>query len=139
MINPFFATFGLAGGELLILIGAALLGIGAVCVGAVVLVLLLRRKKLASPPSGKTPPPPVIPATVALAKCPQCQQPLPKSAPEGLCPPCLAKVALGSEPAQQEPTLKVNPQAEVARPTRVAPAPSELAAQFPQLEIIELL
>jgi hypothetical protein len=32
--------------------------------------------------------------------CPQCRQPLPENAPEGLCPPCLAKVALESEPAQ---------------------------------------
>ena len=31
--------------------------------------------------------------------CKQCRQPLPENAPEGLCPACLAKVALGSEPA----------------------------------------
>src|SRR5580658_2682799 len=57
--------------------------------------------------------------------CKQCRQPLPESAPEGLCPACLAKIALGSEPA--------------APGTRVAPEPADLAAQFPQLEIIELL
>ncbi|HUC86005.1 MAG TPA: protein kinase, partial [Candidatus Acidoferrales bacterium] len=32
--------------------------------------------------------------------CKQCQQPLPPDAPEGLCPQCLAKVALGTEPAK---------------------------------------
>ncbi len=57
--------------------------------------------------------------------CKQCRKPLPQNSPEGLCPECLARVALGSEPA--------------APGSRVPPAPAELAAQFPQLEIIELL
>jgi tRNA A-37 threonylcarbamoyl transferase component Bud32 len=71
--------------------------------------------------------------------CKQCRQPLPENAPEGLCPACLAKVALGSEPAAPGATINVNPLAEAAPATRVAPNPAELAAQFPQLEIIELL
>jgi serine/threonine protein kinase len=33
--------------------------------------------------------------------CKQCQQPLPENAPEGLCPACLAKVAMGTEPSGQ--------------------------------------
>jgi tRNA A-37 threonylcarbamoyl transferase component Bud32 len=57
--------------------------------------------------------------------CNQCGKPLPQNAPEGLCPECLARVALGSEPA--------------APGTRVPPDPVDLAAQFPQLEIIQLL
>src|ERR1700734_2528800 len=57
--------------------------------------------------------------------CKQCRMPLPESAPQGLCPSCLAKVALGSEPA--------------APGARIPPEPAELAAQFPQLEIMELL
>jgi tRNA A-37 threonylcarbamoyl transferase component Bud32 len=60
-----------------------------------------------------------------LRICKQCRQPLPENAPEGLCPACLAKVALGSEP-----TLPG---------TRVPPNSADLAAQFPQLEILELL
>jgi serine/threonine protein kinase len=60
-----------------------------------------------------------------LRICKQCRQPLPENAPEGLCPECLARVALGSEPAMPG--------------TRVPPKPAELAAQFPQLEILELL
>jgi tRNA A-37 threonylcarbamoyl transferase component Bud32 len=71
--------------------------------------------------------------------CQQCRQPLPENAPEGLCPACLAKVALGSEPAAQGATININPQAAAAPGTRVAPDPAQLAAQFPQLEIIELL
>jgi tRNA A-37 threonylcarbamoyl transferase component Bud32 len=71
--------------------------------------------------------------------CKQCRLPLPQNAPEGLCPACLAKVALGSEPAAPGGTINVNPLAEAAPGTRVAPDPAQLAAQFPQLEIIELL
>ncbi len=75
----------------------------------------------------------------AMRLCQQCQQPLPENAPEGLCPACLAKVALGSEPAAPGATLNVNPQTEAAANTRVPPSVAELAAQFPQLEILELL
>ncbi len=57
--------------------------------------------------------------------CRRCQKPLPPDAPEGLCPECLARVALGSEPSVPG--------------KRVPPSPAELAAQFPQLEILELL
>ena len=57
--------------------------------------------------------------------CKQCHKPVPESAPEGLCPECLAKVALGSEPA--------------IGGERIPPDPADLALQFPQLEIIELL
>jgi tetratricopeptide (TPR) repeat protein len=57
--------------------------------------------------------------------CQQCRQPLPENSPEGLCPACLAKVALGSEPSAPKP--------------RTAPAASQLAELFPQLEIIEFL
>src|ERR1019366_4758126 len=60
-----------------------------------------------------------------LRICKQCRQPLPENAPEGLCPECLARVALASNPAMPGP--------------RVPPKPAELAAQFPQLEILELL
>jgi serine/threonine protein kinase len=71
--------------------------------------------------------------------CQQCRQPLPENAPEGLCPACLARVALGSEPAAAGATININPLAEAAPGARVAPEPAQLAAQFPQLEILELL
>jgi serine/threonine protein kinase len=64
--------------------------------------------------------------TMAISRfCKQCHKPVPETAPEGLCPECLAKVALGSEPT--------------AGPGRTPPNPADLAQQFPQLEIIELL
>jgi serine/threonine protein kinase/ribosomal protein L7/L12 len=75
-----------------------------------------------------------------LRICQQCRQPLPENAPEGLCPACLAKVALGSEPATPGPTININQLAGEAAPgARIAPDPAQLAAQFPQLEILELL
>ena len=40
--------------------------------------------------------------------CKECRQPLPADAPEGLCPACLAKVALGTEPAAAGATLKLD-------------------------------
>jgi tetratricopeptide (TPR) repeat protein/predicted Ser/Thr protein kinase len=74
-----------------------------------------------------------------IRTCPQCRQPLPENAPEGLCPSCLAKVALGSESAGPGGTINIDPLAKAAPGTRVPPEVAQLAAQFPQLEIIELL
>ena len=81
--------------------------------------------------------------------CKQCGKPLAQNAPQGLCPECLAKVALDTEPGAKpehsgkagEPTaaINVNPLAEAAPGTRVPPRPGELAPQFPQLVILELL
>jgi tRNA A-37 threonylcarbamoyl transferase component Bud32 len=71
--------------------------------------------------------------------CKECRQALPANAPEGLCPACLAKVALGTEAAPGA-TTDIDPQAGQAPPgTRVPPAPAQLAGQFPQLELLELL
>ena len=41
--------------------------------------------------------------------CQQCRQPLPENAPEGLCPACLTKAALGSEPVAPGRTIHINP------------------------------
>jgi hypothetical protein len=72
--------------------------------------------------------------------CPRCRQPLPANAPEGLCPACLAKVALGADSAAPGPTVTAIPLANApGTGTRVPPAPAQLAAQFPQLEIVELI
>ncbi|HZR17568.1 MAG TPA: serine/threonine-protein kinase [Verrucomicrobiae bacterium] len=58
--------------------------------------------------------------------CPRCLEPLPANAPEGLCPRCLARAALQTEPKQVPPAPK-------------APAPAEIAQEFPQLEVLEYL
>jgi serine/threonine protein kinase len=141
MMNPIFAIVGLSGGEVVMLLIAAFLGMGLLTVGAIFVVWLYRRKNPISPPLPQPPltPPPVVPSTIALRKCPQCRQPVPDNAPEGLCPACLARVALDTEPAAPGATININPLAEAAPGTRVPPDVAQLASQFPQLEIIELL
>jgi predicted Ser/Thr protein kinase len=75
----------------------------------------------------------------AIRHCEQCSQPFPEDGPEGLCPRCLAKVALGSEPGPPGATINVNMAAHAAPGARVPPDVAQLAAQFPQLEIVEFL
>ncbi len=67
--------------------------------------------------------------------CPACLQPLPADAPQGLCPQCLAKSALGSQPGADETV------ASGSKPGGSGPAAiqTEIARLFPQLEILELL
>jgi predicted Ser/Thr protein kinase len=140
-MKPILAAFLLGGPELLILLMAAVLGMSLLIVAVVFTVWRSRRGKQTSLPLHQppSPPPPIMPATVEFPKCPQCQQPQPENAPEGLCPACLAKVALETEPATSGGTININPMGEAAPGTRVPPDPAQLAAQFPQLEIIELL
>src|SRR5260370_40939252 len=61
-----------------------------------------------------------------MPTCPNCRAPLPADAPDGLCPRCL----LGAVPT--EGTTPPAPGLDV-------PSAAELAALFPQLEILELL
>lgn len=66
--------------------------------------------------------------------CPVCGKPLAANPPEGLCPECLMKAALGTG-ADPGPDTQSNPKQSAFNP----PAVSELAAQFPQLEILEFI
>src|SRR3984957_7433014 len=127
-------------GTIIAVLCGVLIGLGLLIAG----IFIFRRFRQKKPVSTPLPQPPLAPlpimaATVVLPKCPQCHMPLAQNAPEGLCPQCLAKVALGSDPAAPGATINVNPLAQAAPATRVAPDPGQLAAQFPQLEIIELL
>ncbi|HUU16224.1 MAG TPA: serine/threonine-protein kinase [Sedimentisphaerales bacterium] len=75
--------------------------------------------------------------------CPQCGAELPADAPQGMCPKCLMKLGLptgaeadkadASEPTSDVPTSATPPG------SFSPPEPAELAKQFPQLEILELL
>ncbi len=67
--------------------------------------------------------------------CPACQQPLPADAPQGLCPQCLAKSALGSQAGTGE-TLASGSKPGTAGPAAIQ---SEIARLFPHLEILEPL
>jgi ribosomal protein L7/L12 len=64
-------------------------------------------------------------------RCPQCGAEVRPDAPEGLCPECLLKQALKSESELGHEPANA--------PTSPPPSLEELAQQFPQLEILELL
>ena len=66
--------------------------------------------------------------------CHSCGKPIAANAPEGLCPECLLKAAMGSG-------VDIGPETETGpkRPAFVPPAVEELARNFPDLEILELI
>ncbi|MCH8218638.1 MAG: serine/threonine protein kinase [Planctomycetes bacterium] len=70
-------------------------------------------------------------ADEAKNKCPQCGADLPAGAPQGICPRCLLKQGL--QPDTQAQTSLTPPGG------FVPPEPDQIAGDFPQLEIIELL
>jgi len=66
--------------------------------------------------------------TVKLPTCPKCGLPIPKEAPQGLCPKCvLLGVATGTE------------QGVPATATSEIPSIERISKAFPQLEILELI
>jgi predicted Ser/Thr protein kinase len=76
-------------------------------------------------------------------QCPQCGAELPADAPEGLCPQCLMKKGLKTEPVagkgEGPDTQGIAPAATERPGGFVPPEPAVLAGEFPQLEVIELL
>ena len=70
----------------------------------------------------------VNPAPADAPKCPQCGTPLPVGALAGLCPACLLKQGVADDTVTGEPVKPFNP-----------PPVTELAALFPQLDILELI
>jgi serine/threonine protein kinase len=64
--------------------------------------------------------------------CTTCGQPLPSDAPAGICPNCLFRRGLDSETFEWQ---GAQPGAAAPEP----PLPAELAAYFPQLEILSCL
>ena len=80
--------------------------------------------------------------TAEEQKCPKCGAELPANAPEGLCPKCLIKLGLqtGEQVSGVDSELPSDVPTNATPPDRfVPPEPTELAEQFPQLEILELL
>lgn len=67
--------------------------------------------------------------------CPKCGTSLPADAPAGLCPKCLLQAGFESQGLSDPGSTAASP----ASGGFDAPAIGELAARFPQLEIIELL
>src|SRR5262249_32265233 len=71
----------------------------------------------------------------ATRPCPQCGAEVRPDAPEGLCPECLLKEAMkgASDVGQNSGVPTTDP------PSSQPPSLQEVAQQFPQLEILELL
>ena len=65
--------------------------------------------------------------------CPQCGAELAANAPRGLCPACLLKGALASQ------TSASGDSQSAGGDDFVPPTPEQLAAQFPDLEILEFI
>jgi len=71
--------------------------------------------------------------------CPQCGGEIPAGSPAGLCPKCLVLAGLESRPADDAKLAPTEPSPQAASSGFVPPTIEELAARFPQLEILELL
>jgi len=69
----------------------------------------------------------------AIRICSVCSKPLAANPPQGLCPECLLKAALGTG---VDIGLDSQSQAGSGKVPFVAPTPDELAKLFPQLEIL---
>lgn len=67
--------------------------------------------------------------------CPKCGAPLPADAPQGVCPKCLLELGFGGHSPPAGPLGETTAHS----PGFVPPDPAELAARFPQLEVLELL
>src|SRR3989442_257800 len=70
----------------------------------------------------------------ATPPCPSCGKPLAPSAPKGLCQECLLKAGFPTGP-EINPEVPSQPKSSAFVP----PPLEEIAAKFPQLEILELL
>jgi serine/threonine-protein kinase len=128
-LEPMFGAF-IGGREILIIL--MVMAVWLVLFGAIVavIVVLLKRRSQNPPP----PPPPVgkssaVPRTeVVPEKCPQCGTPLPAGALANLCPACLLKAGAAADTITDAQQKNFAP-----------PDVAELAAKFPQLEILELI
>lgn len=64
------------------------------------------------------------------AKCPYCGKPVPPESPGGICPECMMKAGVASQPGGTS---------DVEGAAGRVPSPRELGRLFPQLEILECL
>ncbi len=71
------------------------------------------------------------PTPKELQDCPTCGEPIPLSAPSGLCPKCAMAAVVDQDAAANTAT--------VAFPRFEAPAIEEVAEAFPQLEVLNLI
>jgi tRNA A-37 threonylcarbamoyl transferase component Bud32 len=132
MNNVMLGSFGLSGGEIIIILCFLMfMGAGVVAVALLARWLSARQRNSppAVPPAHFPSPPPPPPGT-----CPRCGAPLPAGAPQGLCPRCVLGVGLATHteaPGESGP--------HGTKVLQSPPAPADIAGHFPQLEVLECL
>jgi tRNA A-37 threonylcarbamoyl transferase component Bud32 len=109
-------------------------------VGVLVILLNSRARRRSVPVLERAAPPGAATRRAArptaLQSCPECGAALSPEAPEGMCPQCLLRGAIGGahEKARSAPGEATGP-----FPGPAAPAVTQLAELFPQLKILELI
>ncbi|MCD6050788.1 MAG: pknB 23 [Verrucomicrobia bacterium] len=119
--NCFLGITSVGFTEILALVAAIVCMVGVIII-IVVAITRNQRPQQATPPA----PAPVFSGTQRL--CPECGKTLDADAPQGLCPSCLMRGAFTTAPGSSAGMGDTTP-----------PLPADLAAHFPQLEILELL
>ncbi|MDP6445212.1 MAG: protein kinase, partial [Pirellulaceae bacterium] len=76
---------------------------------------------------------------IQSAHCPECRRPLPADAPHGVCPHCVLDLGLSNDPSLVATTEPAGSSASASLKPNMAPRIDELAAHFPQLEILDLI
>src|SRR5262245_20295243 len=71
--------------------------------------------------------------------CPVCRTAIPAGSPSGLCPRCLRQAGLESQSSARPHPRTTQSPPPASSPGFVPPTPDELAARFPQLDVLELL
>jgi predicted Ser/Thr protein kinase len=133
--QPLFAAF-FGGWEIIFILVGFVLPLAVVAMICALIYFLVRHRQTRSPQ------PPEIPtsatgtdsAKAPHGNCPHCGKPVPPTALGGICPECMLKAGLA--------TQTEGPGATGPHGTKVLhppPLPAEIAALFPQLEILECL
>src|SRR5579862_8247383 len=134
--HPLFAAF-FGGWEtmIFILVGFVLpLTMVAVICGIIYLLLRRRQPPPPNPPVVPTPSAPAQTAQAPQSNCPHCGKPVPPTALGGICPECMLKAGLATQ--TEGPRTSGPHGTKVVHPP---PSTAEIAALFPQLEILECL
>ncbi len=132
------AAFDLGGMEIILILMVLFVWF-AIFGGVIVFIVwLVKRQDKKSSVSEKSirektapsnPSPSAVPSTKTVqSSCPQCGTPFSSDALAGLCPACLLKMGAADDTVT-----------DAKQPPFIPPATAELAAKFPQLEILELI
>jgi serine/threonine protein kinase len=117
------ATLVLSALFLLMLFGTVI-----ICAVIAVIYLLAKKRETKNPVPPAKPTPAASPTTIINSNCPRCGTPFSSDALAGLCPACLLKMGAATDTVT-----------DAKQPPFIPPVLAELAAKFPQLEILELI